>query len=80
MRDWCRSGDRVVISIAPTKRAQPELAATIAHGVKNPLAALRSYAQILAGCEEPVGAAALLRFEKALRIIQEESDRIDGHA
>lgn len=76
MRDWCRSGDRVVISIAPTKRA----AATIAHGVKNPLAALRSYAQILAGCEEPVGAAALLRFEKALRIIQEESDRIDGHA
>ncbi|PTL75237.1 ATP-binding protein [Vitiosangium sp. GDMCC 1.1324] len=55
-----------------------ELAAAIAHEVKNPLTAVRGYAELLAGQAPHVAPEHRARFEKAVRIICEESDRIDA--
>jgi signal transduction histidine kinase len=54
-----------------------ELAASVAHEIKNPLAALRGYAELLSGQAGAVEPSQRERFEKAVRIIREESDRID---
>jgi signal transduction histidine kinase len=55
-----------------------ELAASVAHEIKNPLAALRGYAELLGDYRSHVAPEQRERFEKALRIIREESDRIDA--
>jgi signal transduction histidine kinase len=55
-----------------------ELAASVAHEIKNPLAALRGYAELLGDYPAHVAPEQRARFEKAVRIIREESDRIDA--
>jgi signal transduction histidine kinase len=55
-----------------------ELAASVAHEIKNPLAALRGYAELLGDYPSHVAPEQRARFEKAVRIIREESDRIDA--
>ena len=55
-----------------------ELATAIAHEVKNPLAAVRGYAELLAEQAGHIAPEHRARFEKAVRIIREESDRIDA--
>jgi signal transduction histidine kinase len=55
-----------------------ELAASVAHEIKNPLAALRGYAELLGDYRAHVASEQRERFEKAVRIIREESDRIDS--
>jgi signal transduction histidine kinase len=55
-----------------------ELAASVAHEIKNPLAALRGYAELLGDSPGHVALEQRARFEKAVRIIREESDRIDA--
>ncbi|MBN1207597.1 MAG: hypothetical protein JXB05_22205 [Myxococcaceae bacterium] len=55
-----------------------ELAASVAHEIKNPLAALRGYAELLGDAQAHVAPEQRARFEKAVRIIREESDRIDA--
>lgn len=55
-----------------------ELAASVAHEIKNPLAALRGYAELLGDYPTHVAPEQRARFEKAVRIIREESDRIDA--
>ncbi|WP_224240701.1 ATP-binding protein [Hyalangium gracile] len=55
-----------------------ELAASVAHEIKNPLAALRGYAELLGDYPTHVVPEQRARFEKAVRIIREESDRIDA--
>jgi signal transduction histidine kinase len=55
-----------------------ELAASVAHEIKNPLAALRGYAELLGDSQAHVAPEHRARFEKAVRIIREESDRIDA--
>jgi signal transduction histidine kinase len=55
-----------------------ELAASVAHEIKNPLAALRGYAELLGDSPGHVAPEQRERFEKAVRIIREESDRIDA--
>ena len=52
-----------------------ELAMAVAHEVKNPLAAVRGYAQLLGDAPEKLDPATL---GKAVRIIRDESDRIDA--
>lgn len=54
-----------------------ELAASVAHEIKNPLSPIRGYAQLLSQRLEQVPEADRPFFEKGLRIIQEEVDRID---
>ncbi len=53
-----------------------QLAAMVAHEIKNPLAALRGWAQVLTELKVPADDAE--RFQKAVGIIREEADRIDG--
>lgn len=55
-----------------------ELAASVAHEIKNPLAAVRGYAELLSGHVRDVAPERRAAFEKAVRIIREESDRIDA--
>jgi signal transduction histidine kinase len=55
-----------------------ELAASIAHEIKNPLSPIRGYAQLLEGKLSAVPADQRGYFEKGLRIIREETDRIDA--
>jgi signal transduction histidine kinase len=55
-----------------------ELAASVAHEIKNPLAPIRGYAQMLEGRMGAVEPAEQALFAKGLRIIREEVDRIDG--
>ncbi len=55
-----------------------ELAASVAHEIKNPLSPIRGYAQLLAGKLEQVDEAERALFERGLRIIRDEADRIDG--
>ncbi|MFP2934325.1 sensor histidine kinase, partial [Pyxidicoccus sp. 3LG] len=55
-----------------------ELAASVAHEIKNPLAALRGYSELLTGQAGAVEVTQRPAFEKAVRIIREESDRIDA--
>ena len=54
-----------------------ELAAAVAHEIKNPLAAVRGYAELLGGISGAVDDGKRAQLEKAVRIIREESDRID---
>lgn len=55
-----------------------ELAAMVAHEIKNPLAAMRGWAETLGDLRGKLPVEEQERLEKALRIIREESDRIDG--
>ena len=55
-----------------------ELAASVAHEIKNPLAPIRGYAQMLEARVEGVAPEERALFAKGLRIIREEVDRIDA--
>lgn len=55
-----------------------ELAASVAHEIKNPLAPIRGYAQLLGGKLDSVPDDQRELFARGLGIIQSESDRIDG--
>ncbi len=50
----------------------------MAHEIKNPLAAVRGYAELLTEGARKVDPSWRPTFEKAVRIIREESDRIDA--
>ncbi len=52
-----------------------ELSAMVAHEIKNPLAAVRGYAELLG--ELTVSPEQQPRFDKALQVIRDESDRIN---
>lgn len=53
-----------------------ELATAVAHEIKNPLAPIRGYAQLLSGKLSSVDPEVRPVFEKGLEIIREETDRI----
>lgn len=55
-----------------------EMAATVAHEIKNPLSPVRGYAQLLLGRLSHVDESERAFFEKGLGIIQHEVDRIDA--
>ncbi len=55
-----------------------ELAAIFAHEVKNPLAPMRGYAQMLSGRLEAVQPEHRAIFEKGLRVIMHEVDRLNA--
>jgi signal transduction histidine kinase len=55
-----------------------ELATSVAHEIKNPLAAVRGYAELLEPLGRDVPVEHRARFEKGLRVILEESERIDA--
>lgn len=55
-----------------------ELAASVAHEIKNPLSPVRGYAQMLAGRLDQVDPEARPLFDKGLGIIRSEVDRIDA--
>ncbi|MDP1919817.1 MAG: HAMP domain-containing sensor histidine kinase [Myxococcales bacterium] len=55
-----------------------ELAAMVAHEIKNPLAAVRGWAETLGDLRGKLQAEDQARLDKALGIIRDESDRIDG--
>lgn len=54
-----------------------ELSAMVAHEIKNPLAAVRGYAELLGELTAHVSLEQQPRFEKGLQIIRDESDRIN---
>ncbi|MFT3839434.1 MAG: ATP-binding protein [Myxococcaceae bacterium] len=54
-----------------------ELAASVAHEIKNPLAALNGYAQLLGSQLTRVEPAARANFEQAVKVIGEECGRIN---
>lgn len=54
-----------------------EMAATVAHEIKNPLSPVRGYAQLLQARLSSVDEEERAFFAKGLGIIQEEADRID---
>ena len=55
-----------------------ELAAMVAHEIKNPLAAVRGWAETLGELRGKLPVDDQARLDKALGIIRDESDRIDG--
>ncbi len=55
-----------------------EFAAMVAHEIKNPLAAVRGWAETLGDLRGKLPADDQARLDKALGIIRDESDRIDG--
>lgn len=55
-----------------------ELSAMVAHEIKNPLAAVRGWAEVISELTDSVAIEDRPRFAKAVAIIQEESDRIDA--
>lgn len=55
-----------------------EMAATVAHEIKNPLSPVRGYAQLLKARLAHVDEAERAFFEKGLGIIEQEVDRIDA--
>jgi signal transduction histidine kinase len=54
-----------------------ELSAMVAHEIKNPLAAVRAYAELLGDLLDDVPLEHRARFGKALQVIRDESDRIN---
>ncbi|MBI4819065.1 MAG: hypothetical protein HY791_22525 [Deltaproteobacteria bacterium] len=59
------------------RAAVSEIAATVAHEIKNPLAPIRGYAQLLLKKLDAVDPAERPLFEKALRTIEKEATRVD---
>ncbi|MFO0594387.1 MAG: HAMP domain-containing sensor histidine kinase [Myxococcaceae bacterium] len=55
-----------------------ELSAMVAHEIKNPLQAVRGYAELLVDLAPKLPAADRARYEQSLQIIRDESDRINA--
>lgn len=89
---WWRRGPRAASAERPraervlqrrSERAErlavvAEMAAIFAHEVKNPLAPMRGYAQMLSGRLDAVQPAERAIFEKGLRVIMHEVDRLNA--
>lgn len=54
-----------------------ELSAMVAHEIKNPLAAVRGWAELLADLSPKMPQPERAKFDKALQVIRDESDRIN---